>query len=99
MRNREASILVLPNSKPATAPARPTKGVVIPLHGLDDDLVGSAAAPGSTWDELTKLALEGWCWRDPESLARIEDCVRRLWPEVEREWGEPPALGPIKRPR
>ena len=91
---------MLPNSNPATSsPARPTKGVVIPLHGPEDDLVGSAIAAASTWDELTQLALEGWCWRDPESLARIEDCVRRLWPEVEREWGTPPAPGPLKRQR
>jgi hypothetical protein len=76
------------------APARPGGGVVLPFRRPVDH----EPAPSSTWDELTKLALDGWCWRDPESLARIEACVQRLWVEVEGEWGEQYAIDPITRP-
>jgi len=47
-----------------------------------------AEAPANAaWDELPRLALEAWCWRDPESLARLDACLARLRPDVEREWG------------
>jgi hypothetical protein len=41
---------------------------------------------GTTWDDLTRLAFEAWCWRDPEALDRVEACLRHLSAEVEREW-------------
>jgi hypothetical protein len=41
---------------------------------------------GTTWDDLTRLAFEAWCWRDPEALERVESCIRHLSAEVERDW-------------
>jgi hypothetical protein len=68
--------------------------VVLPLRSTerspDDDPSFSR-----DWDEVSKLASDAWTWRDPESLARLEECVGRLWSEVERDWG--PRSEPARR--
>jgi len=89
MGDREAAaILTFPASKPARSPAERgnRKGVVLRIRSVEesyDDELGFSPA----WDEMSKLAMDAWSWRDPDSLARLEECIERLWPEVERDWG------------
>jgi hypothetical protein len=68
--------------------------VVLPLRPTDrspdEDPSFSPA-----WDEISMLASDAWTWRDPESLARLEECVGRLRSEVERDWG--PRSEPARR--
>jgi hypothetical protein len=89
MGDREAAaILAFPASRPARSFANSgeRRGVVLPLRTVDeshdDDLAFSPQ-----WDEMSKLAMAAWSWRDPDSLARLEECIDRLWPEVARDWG------------
>jgi hypothetical protein len=84
---REASILPFPAHGPAgtARPIDPGRHVVLQLPVPKKGPEQTASA-NATWDELTRLVLEAWCWRDPESLARLEACVGRLWLEVDREW-------------
>jgi len=82
---RGGPIFPFPAGRSAPAAKRAAgKGVVVPLRAPARE----SEAGGGTWDELTRLALDAWCWRDPESLARLEACVGRLWVDVEREWGD-----------
>ena len=83
---RRGSILPFPSGRRAPAAERGVveKAVVLPLRARERD----PEAGGGTWDELTRLALDAWCWRDPESLARLEACIGRLWVDVNREWGD-----------
>ena len=90
MGDREAAaILAFPASRPAlrtSADSGDRRGVVLLLRTVDeshdDDLAFSPE-----WDEMSKLAMDAWSWRDPDSLARLEESIERLWPEVERDWG------------
>jgi hypothetical protein len=63
-----------------------TRGKVVPLRGHLDDAEFELDAQ-TDWDELTRLVVEAWCWRDPESLDRLSACVSRLRDDVERDWG------------
>src|SRR5262245_29454783 len=86
---RKASILPFraPISAGPTRARGSKEGVVVPLRVRRKE-ADHQAGGNSAWDELTHLVLEAWCWRDPESLQRLEACVvGRLRPEVEREWG------------
>ena len=70
------------------------KAVVLPLRSTERS-ADEDPPFGRTWDEISKLASDAWTWRDPESLARLEECVGRLWSEVERDWG--PRAEPTRR--
>jgi hypothetical protein len=39
------------------------------------------------WDRLAVLVAEASCWRDPDSVAAVEDCVARLKRLVREDWG------------
>ena len=39
------------------------------------------------WDRLAVLVAEASCWRDPDSVAAVEDCVARLKRLVLEDWG------------
>ena len=89
MGDREATAILAFPARPAlrtSADSGDRRGVVLPLRTVDeshdDDLAFSPE-----WDEMSKLAMDAWSWRDPDSLARLEECIERLWPEVERDWG------------
>jgi len=89
MGDREATAILAFPARPAlrtSADSGDRRGVVLLLRTVDeshDD--GLAFSP--EWDEMSKLAMDAWSWRDPDSLARLEECIERLWPEVERDWG------------
>ena len=89
MGDREATAILAFPARPAlrtSADSGDRRGVVLLLRTVDeshdDDLAFSPE-----WDEMSKLAMDAWSWRDPDSLARLEECIERLWPEVERDWG------------
>jgi hypothetical protein len=44
------------------------------------------AAINAEWDELTRLAVEAWFWRDPDAIAALEVCVARLKTHVRDDW-------------
>lgn len=66
---------------PCRVPAR--AGSAAPwLDGLaDHDQVVNA-----DWDRLVTLTMQAWCWRDPESIAALVACLRRLRDVVDRDW-------------
>jgi hypothetical protein len=38
------------------------------------------------WDRLITLVVEAWCWRDPDCLAAVEDCLAHLKRSVDQDW-------------
>ena len=44
------------------------------------------SAVNAAWDRLLTLVLEAWCWRDPECLVSVEDCLRDLRRAVDLDW-------------
>ena len=98
MRDSErAAVLAFPANRlgqRSSADNGARRAVVLPLRSTDrspdDDPSFSPA-----WDEIATLASDAWSWRDPESLARLEECLGQLWSEVERDWG--PRSEPARR--
>jgi hypothetical protein len=43
-------------------------------------------ALNAAWDRLLTLVLEAWCWRDPDCLASVEDCVAELRRAIDQDW-------------
>lgn len=58
---------------------KPTPSLV-QLHERRD------AALNADWDRFITLAIEAWCWRDPECFAAVEDCLAHLRRSVDRDW-------------
>lgn len=54
----------------------------VPRAGRDD------APLNAEWDRLVHLVEEAWTWRDPETLAAVDDCVARLGLHLQKEWKE-----------
>jgi hypothetical protein len=40
----------------------------------------------AAWDRLMTLVVEAWCWRDPDCLAAVEDCLAHLRHVVDQDW-------------
>jgi len=38
------------------------------------------------WDRLITLILDAWCWRDPDCIAEVEDCLAHLRRWVDLDW-------------
>jgi hypothetical protein len=38
------------------------------------------------WDRLITLVVEAWCWRDPDCMAAVEDCLAHLRRAVDHDW-------------
>ena len=38
------------------------------------------------WDVLLTRAVQAWCWRDPDSIRVVEQCLARLKASVEADW-------------
>jgi hypothetical protein len=38
------------------------------------------------WDRLITLILDAWCWRDPDCIAAVVDCLARLRRSVDHDW-------------
>lgn len=38
------------------------------------------------WDELTRLTLQAWTWRDPDSLAALEGHIVGLKAHILEDW-------------
>jgi hypothetical protein len=71
-------------SKPGTADATRRGGMVIPFRrkpeARDDTQLNTE------WDRLIRLAAEASVWRDPDSLAAIQDSLALLRSWVSRDW-------------
>jgi hypothetical protein len=78
----------------SSAGNRGRKAVVLPLRPTDR-APDEDPSFNPAWDEISKLASDAWTWRDPESLARLEECVAQLSSEVERDWD--PRAEPARR--
>ena len=98
MRDRErAAVIAFPAhllGRRGFARNHTRKAVVLPLRPTDRS-PDEDPSSSRDWDEISKLASDAWTWRDPESLARLEECVGRLRSEVERDWG--PRAEPERR--
>lgn len=44
------------------------------------------AQRNAAWDEVLRLAILAWSWRDPDSLKTLRGVVSTVSEEVEREW-------------
>jgi hypothetical protein len=44
------------------------------------------AQRNAAWDELLRLAILAWSWRDPDSLKLLGGALTTVTEEVEREW-------------
>ncbi len=40
----------------------------------------------SAWDELMKLVIQAWSWRDPESLDVLESALGKLKRRIAHDW-------------
>jgi hypothetical protein len=38
------------------------------------------------WDRLLSLVVQAWCWRDPDSVGELEQCLEMLRRVVDRDW-------------
>lgn len=47
---------------------------------------GDEAQRNAAWDELLRLAIHAWSWRDPESLANLRGQLGTVSAEVELDW-------------
>jgi hypothetical protein len=78
--------LILQFPTPGPSRGRSTRGEktasVVPL----EPEAYPDASRNAKWDRLSLLALDAWCWRDPESLRRLEAAVKRLQRTIAREW-------------
>jgi hypothetical protein len=43
-------------------------------------------ALNARWDSLITLVGEAWCWRDPDCVAAVQDCIVHLRRSVDRDW-------------
>jgi hypothetical protein len=44
------------------------------------------AQRNAAWDELLRLAILAWSWRDPDSLEMLGGALTSVTDEVERDW-------------
>jgi hypothetical protein len=64
----------------AAETANKTVPCLIRLYESRDAVLNAA------WDRFITLVVEAWCWRDPECLAAVEDCLAHLRRSVDRDW-------------
>ena len=56
------------------------RGLMQCLDSRDDQEINAA------WDELMKLVIQAWSWRDPESLDALEMALLVLRKRIEDDW-------------
>ena len=56
------------------------RGLMQCLDSRDDQEINAA------WDELMKLVIQAWSWRDPESLGALETALLVLRTRIEDDW-------------
>ena len=56
------------------------RGLMQCLDSRDDQEINAA------WDELMKLVMQAWSWRDPESLDTLEMALLVLRKRIEDDW-------------
>src|SRR5262249_60728816 len=44
------------------------------------------AALNAPWDRFMTLAIEAWCWRDPDCFAALEESLAHLRRAVDHDW-------------
>jgi hypothetical protein len=56
------------------------RGLMQCVDARDDREVNAA------WDDLMKLVIQAWSWRDPESLAALETALGVLRQRIADDW-------------
>jgi len=56
------------------------RGLMQCLDSRDDQEINGA------WDDLMKLVIQAWSWRDPESLDALETALVVLRKRIEDDW-------------
>ena len=56
------------------------RGLLQCLDSRDDQEINAA------WDELMKLVIQAWSWRDPESLDALETVLGVLRQRIADDW-------------
>jgi hypothetical protein len=80
--------IAIPTGGYPWSPPEPSRGEVIQLAPYRRRL-GEAqrdASLNDDWNALAGAVAEAWCWRDPESLAAVEECLARLKAKTLADW-------------
>ena len=56
------------------------RGLMQCVDSRDDQEINAA------WDDLMKLMIQAWSWRDPESLDALETALAVLRKRIEDDW-------------
>ena len=56
------------------------RGLMQCVGSRDDQEINAA------WDELMRLVIQAWSWRDPESLGALEMALLVLRKRIEDDW-------------
>ena len=56
------------------------RGLMQCVDSRDDREINAA------WDDLMKLVIQAWSWRDPESLDALETALAVLRKRIEDDW-------------
>ena len=56
------------------------RGLMEYVDSRDDQEINAA------WDDLMKLVIQAWSWRDPESLDALETTMLVLRKRIEDDW-------------
>ena len=56
------------------------RGLMQCVDSRDDRQINAA------WDDLMKLVIQAWSWRDPESLDALETALAVLRKRIEDDW-------------
>jgi hypothetical protein len=56
------------------------RGVMQCVEFRDDQAINAA------WDDLMKLVIQAWSWRDPDSLDALETALVVLRKRIEDDW-------------
>jgi hypothetical protein len=71
-------------SGPGTADTPRRRGIVVPFRRRPEPRDDTQL--NAEWNRLMRLAAEASVWRDPDSLAAIQDCLALLRSWVSRDW-------------
>ncbi len=71
---------------PGAAPHRTAKVIDILPYLSCLAIPAGEVTTDPLWGDLLRLALDAWTWRDPESMAALEEVVTRLRALVAADW-------------
>ena len=74
-------VVPFPASRSSSSRKRRLRAVAgLPETPVHDERVNA------DWDLLIRVASHAWSWRDPDSLATLEQTVTRLRDWIDRDW-------------